>query len=272
MKKYNGYALVTGGDGGIGYCIAEQLAMNGYNLVLVARNEAELNKAKEHLTSKYKVEVLVFIKDLTEADAAKEVFDYVQGKGIHIALLVNNAGFGEWGLFGESKCQQQIDMIELMCRAVTELTWLFLPGMIKKGEGGIILVSSFASRIHMPKFAVYAACKAFTSSFGTILNFELQSKNIDVLVVCPSVTKTKFYRQKEIKEPVDRGQAHLLAYKYRTPEKVAEHAVKSLGKKIEIVDGGLLDKFFFYSGAFTPLKAQRLIMRLYFKYVYKLTY
>ena len=272
MKKYNGYALVTGGDGGIGYCIAEQLAMNGYNLVLVARNKAALEKVKEQIASKYKVDVIIFIKDLSEITAAKEVYDYVQEKEIHIALLVNNAGFGDWSLFEDSKCEIDVKMIELMCTSLTALTYVFLPDMIKNGEGGIILISSFASRIHFPKFAVYAACKAFVSSFGITLNFELQSKNIDVLVVCPAVIKTPFYKEGELKGKLEQGQKKLLGLKFYSPEKVAQQIVKSLGKKIEIVIGGLLEKFFFYIHPFTPLIIQRWMMRNYYKKTYKLKY
>lgn len=272
MKKYNGYALVTGGDSGIGYCISEQLAMKGYNLVLVARNKTDLDKAKEQLSSQYKINVLIFIQDLTETTSAKNVYNFVRKKNIHICLLVNNAGFGIWGLFEDSKCDVEVKMIELMCSSLTALTNLFLPDMIKKREGGIILVSSFASRQHLPKFAVYAACKAFVSSFGTTLSFELQSKNIDVLVVCPAVMKTPFYKEGELKENLNRGQKKFLGFKYHSPERVAEQIVKSLGKKIEIVVGDFLDKFFFYSMAFTPLIVQRWVMRIYYKYTYKTTY
>lgn len=272
MKKYDGYALVTGGDSGIGYCIAEQLAMNGYKLVLVARNEAALEKARDHFSSKYKVDVQVFIKDLTDPNASKEVYEFTQRKGIHIALLVNNAGVGAWSLLENSEYDDETKMIDLMCRSLTQLTYLFLPDMIKKGEGGIILTSSFVSRLHIPNFAVYCACKAFTSSFGITLNFEVQSKNIDVLVVCPSVTKTRFIQRKVFGEVVAMGDAKFLGFKIHAPEKVAELAIKSLGKKIEIIHGNLLDKFFFYSGGFTPLPVQRVIMRFYLKYIYNNTY
>lgn len=272
MKKYAGYALVTGGDKGIGYCIAEQLAKNGYPLVLVARDEAALEKAKGQLAGKYKVDVLICVKDLSEANSSQEVYDFVEGKGIHVALLVNNAGFGAFGLLEDSKHELQTKMIDVMCRSLTELTYLFLPSMIKKGEGGIILISSFVSKIHMPNYAVYAACKAFTSSFGITLNYEVQSKNIDVLVVCPAAIKTNFYNSTETKELMKRGQAKLLGFKYHTPEYVAKQAINSLGKKIEIVNGNLMDKFFYYSMAFTPLPIQRMIMRAYLKKVYEKTY
>jgi short-subunit dehydrogenase len=272
MKKYDGYALVTGGDEGIGYCIAEQLAMNGYNLVLVARDEPALEKARDHFSSKYKVNVLIYVKDLADRNDSKDVYEFTQSKGIHVALLVNNAGVGIWGLFEDSKYEDQINMIELLCRSVTALTNLFLPDMIKKGEGGIIFISSFVSRMHVPNFAAYAACKAFESSFGTTLNFEVQSKNIDVLMVCPSVTKTRFIQRKGFAEVIARGDAKFLGFKIHAPEKVAELAIKSLGRKIEVIHGNILDKFFFYSLAFTPLPIERVITRLYFKYIYELEY
>jgi len=272
MKKYDGYALVTGGDTGIGYAIAEQLAMNGYNLVLVARNGDELNKAKDHLSLTYKVEVLVFIKDLTEPKSATDVFEFVHKKGIHIALLVNNAGYGSWGLFENSDREIDYKMVELMCRSVVELTYLFLPNMIAKGEGGIIIVSSIASRIHFPNFAIYGACKSFESSFGISLNYELQSKNIDVLVVSPAVVKTHFYERAGSKNDMEANMGHPLAFKYFSLEKVAEQAVNGLGHKIEILNGSFKDKFYFYSTAFMPLKVERLVRRLFYKYVYKITY
>lgn len=272
MKKYNGYALVTGGTLGIGYSIAEQLALNGYNLILIARHEDDLNKAREYFTSKYKVDVLVITKDLSQPNASKEVYDYLQEKKIHVALLVNNAGFGAFGLFADATRESNINMVELMCRTVVDLTYLFLPAMINAGEGGIIIISSIASRTYFPRFAVYGACKTFEASFGTTLNFELQSKNIDVLVVCPSVTATQFYEKSGSAQIVEHGSKKLFGLKYHPAEEVAKRAVNNLGRKIQVFNGNFLDKILFYSGAFTPLKLSKAIMRLYMKYVYKQIY
>jgi short-subunit dehydrogenase len=272
MKKYHGYALVTGGTIGIGYSIAEQLAANGYNLILIARHEDDLNKAREYFTNKYKVEVLVITKDLSQPNASKEIYDYLQEKKIHVALLVNNAGFGVFGLFADSSRESNINMVELMCRTVVDLTYLFLPGMINAGEGGIIIISSIASRTFFPRFSVYGACKTFEASFGTTLNFELQSKNIDVLVVCPSVTATQFYEKGGAAQVVENGSKNLFGLKYHSPEEVAKQAVNSLGSKILVFNGNFVDKILFYSDAFIPLKLSRAIMRLYMKYVYKQIY
>lgn len=272
MKKYDGYALITGGDKGIGLAIAEQLAQNGYDLFLVARHADELKDAKTSLTKKYKVDVLTLVQDLTEPKAAENLFSFAQKKGIHVALLINNAGFGHWAFLEEANHELEINMVDLMCRAVTDLTYLFLPDMIKKGEGGIIMMSSFVAPVHMPKFAVYAACKAFESSFGITMNYELQSKNIDVLVVCPAVIRTDFHSTAGTKADVEKGESNLLGFKYHSADEVAEKALNSLGKKIRVVVGNLMDKMFFYSSALMPPKLERFVLKNYYKYVYKTHY
>ncbi len=273
MKKYDGYALITGGNKGIGYAIAEQLAENNYNLVLVATHENDLERAKEHLSNKYNVDVQILPKDLSQPNSAHEVFNFVEEKGIHVALLVNNAGFGAWGTFEKSDHESDVKMVEVMCRSVVELTHLFLPNMIAKKEGGIIIISSLASRQHFPNFALYSACKSFEASFGITLNFELKSKNIDVLVVSPAVTETKFWeRTGWDMDLMEKTMSHPFALKYINPKRVAKEAVNGLGKKVEVFTGNILDRFLFYSTAFQPLKVERWIKRLYLKHVYKIKY
>ncbi|HPT21881.1 MAG TPA: SDR family oxidoreductase [Bacteroidales bacterium] len=186
-------ALITGASGGIGLELARIHASKGDNLVLVARSGDKLSEIKSEFEAKYNVSVRFLVRDLSVPHAAIKVYDEVTNHGIEIDYLVNNAGFGDFGLFAESDWDKQERMININITALAHLTRLFLPGMIKRGEGRILNVASLAAFTPGPTMAVYFASKAFVLSFSEALNNEVKGKGITVTALCPGSTESKFH-------------------------------------------------------------------------------
>ena len=186
-------ALITGASSGIGETFAEELAKKNHNLILVARSQDKLNALAARLSSNYQVQAEVIVQDLTKPSAAKTVFDLVRAKGMVVDLLINNAGFGDYGAFCDRPLHKQMSMIQLNIAAVVELTGLFLPSMQQRSSGAIINVSSIAGFQPIPYMSVYAASKAFILNFSEALWAENKDTGVNILVTCPGPTESKFY-------------------------------------------------------------------------------
>ena len=187
-------ALITGASSGIGAAFAHELAKRRYDLVLVARSVAKLEQMAQQLQTQHQVMVEVLVQDLTVPDAATKIFDKVNHKNIAIDLLINNAGFGDFGLFSESSRTRQLEMIQLNVLALVDLTHQFLPLMKQRGSGSIINVSSLAAFRALPCLSIYAATKAFVLSFSESLWAENKKHGIRILALCPGRTDTEFFR------------------------------------------------------------------------------
>ncbi|MBT2690961.1 SDR family oxidoreductase [Bacillus sp. ISL-47] len=182
-------ALITGATSGLGLEFVKLFAKDGFNLVLVARNEQKLMEVKEAFNH---IEVTIISKDLSVPGAAREVYDEIGKRNISIDVLVNNAGFGLMGNFDELDLQKQINMIQLNITALTELTCYFLPAMKERNSGRILNVASTAAFQPGPLMAVYYATKAYVLSFSEALVEELSDYAITVTTLCPGATKTNF--------------------------------------------------------------------------------
>ena len=185
-------ALITGASSGIGKELATIHAERGGNLILVARSHDKLNELKAELEKKHGVQVSIISKDLSATGAAKELFNEVQSLGIQVDYLMNNAGFGLVGKFHELPWERQLQMINLNMVSLTELTYLFLQGMVARNNGKILNTSSTAGLIPGPLQAVYFASKAYVSSFSNAIAEELHDKNITVTALLPGATETGF--------------------------------------------------------------------------------
>lgn len=185
-------ALITGASSGIGKELAHIHAERGGDLVIVARSEAALQELKSELEEKHGVSVQVIVKDLTKAEAAKELYDTVRESGITINYLCNNAGVGGRGKFHEREWEQDRAMINLNIMALTALTRFFLPEMVNRNEGRILNTSSTAAFMPGPLQAVYYASKSFVTFFSNALSEELYDTNITVTALMPGATETKF--------------------------------------------------------------------------------
>lgn len=188
-------ALVTGGSSGIGRAIAEELVARGVRqLVLVARTEEKLNKAaKEIQAFTTGLTVRTVQADLTSRDAPEKVQQEIQGLGWNLDLLVNDAGFGRKYVFGEDlQNDTSLACIDLMVRAVVELSLRFLPGMVERRKGGILNVGSTACYQPVPYTSIYAASKAFILSWSQAIREEQRHRDTGVRVaqIVPGVTET----------------------------------------------------------------------------------
>lgn len=184
--------LITGASSGIGLELAKCFAADSTRLVLAARNTAALEALANELRQKHNIEVLVLTADLSQPESPARIFEDLQGRGITVDVLVNNAGFGAQGTFAHLPLSRQIEMIQVNISALTHLTGLFLPGMIQRRRSGVLNVGSVAGYLPGPGMAVYYATKAFVRSFSEALAGELTGTGLTVTGLYPGPTATNF--------------------------------------------------------------------------------
>jgi uncharacterized protein len=185
-------ALVTGASSGIGDAYARALAARGTHLVLVARRRDRLEELATALRDRHRVQVEVLPADLTDSLNVGEVAERLQATHEPIDVLVNNAGFGTTGDVVDIDAERLADEIDLNVGALVALSRAALPGMIERGVGAVVNVSSIASFQPAPKLAVYAATKAFVTSFSESLAEEVRHHGVRVQALCPGLTRTEF--------------------------------------------------------------------------------
>jgi uncharacterized protein len=186
-------ALVTGASSGLGEEYAMQLALRSKHLVLTARREDLLRGLADRIRNAHpRVEVTVIAADLVRPEERLRLVEELFRQALVPDLLVNNAGMGDYGEFVSADWQKLESMIRLNMEALTHLTHALLPGMIRQGRGAVMNVSSLASLLPIPDFAVYAATKAYVTSFSEALRLELRNHRIPVLAVCPGPVHTGF--------------------------------------------------------------------------------
>ena len=187
-------ALITGASSGIGYELAKIHAAKGGNLVLVARNKAKLDELKVELEKQFNISVYTIGKDLSIVDAALEVYNETSEKGIQIDYLINNAGFGDFGMFAETEWEKELQMINLNITALTHFTKLYLKDMLKRKSGKIMNVASTAAFVPGPTMAVYCATKPYVLSFSEAVDNEVKEFGVTVTALCPGATETGFMK------------------------------------------------------------------------------
>jgi len=228
-------ALVTGASTGLGAVFAEALARQQYELTIVARNQARLVALAERLQHHYGVAVQVMAADLTHADALRQIETWVNTASC-LDLLVNNAGFGTIGPFAQLDVNEEEAEICLNVVALMRLTRAALPGMLARGHGAIINVSSMAAFMPGPYDATYAATKAFVNSFTEALHEELRGTGVYVQALCPGFTPTEFQQRAGVKS------ANIPAYAWTTPEAVVEASLQALRHGQLLCVPGLLNR------------------------------
>ena len=193
-------ALVTGASSGIGAAFAKRLAQDGYDLILVARRQERLDALARELMAIHRVNVEVLAADLSKPDDLRGVEKRIRD-GAALEMLVNNAGFGGYMPFVELAPDKAEELIRLQVLAVTRLCRAALPGMIARGHGSIVNVSSrlaFSGPMgstQLPKRATYAGTKAFINTFSQLLQSELDESGVQVQALCPGVVQTEFHEQ-----------------------------------------------------------------------------
>ncbi len=186
------YVLITGASSGIGLELAGIMAEKGHHLILVARREDRLLALKNKLESQFNIKVMIVVMDLSIPNQAKVLYQYCIDQKLIVNCLVNNAGYGDYGLFDISKLETYQNMLQLNIMALTDLTALFLEGMKKRKSGRILNVGSIAAFQPIPNFSVYAASKAYVMQFTEALNYELRGSGVTVTLLSPGVTETGF--------------------------------------------------------------------------------
>lgn len=248
-------ALITGASSGIGKELAKIHAAKGGDLVLVARREKELTELKKSLETEYKISVLVITKDLSDTSTPAEIFGETEKLGIQVEYLVNNAGFGGHGFFHERELEKDLAMVNVNITSLMLLTRLYLPGIVKRGTGKILNVSSTASFLPGPLQAVYYASKAFVTSFSQALAEELKGTGITVTALCPGPVATEFFDTANLE-----GVKMLKTQKAMTPAKTAVIGYRDMMKgRLLSFDNGLLK---FSLLRIVPFVPQRWVLKM----------
>ena len=224
-ERYGGWALVTGASSGLGECYAEALAERGFPLLLVARRAERLEDLAAKLRKERGVDVEVVVLDLADPAAADRVAAAAGDR--EVGVLVNNAGFGFSGRFADGDPAADARMVQLNCGTVVALTHRFLPPMLRRGRGAVIVVASLAGHQPTPWFAVYGATKAFDLAFAEALWSELRGTGVDVQALCPGSTRTEFSVRAHISRPPDGDD----------PRAVVEEGLRRLGRGPSVVTG-----------------------------------
>lgn len=232
---------------GLGLALARVFARNGFHLVLVARSAQLLESAAGVLSQQFPIRVKTIIQDLTQPEGPEFVFQQVQQWGLEIDVLVNNAGFGEYGPAWEIPAGRESAMIQLNIQALIRLTRLFLPEMLRRRSGKILQMASTAGFQPGPGMAVYFATKAFVLHYSEALAVELQGSGVSVTVYCPGPTQTGF-----------EAAAHLEASRLfhwlpvANAEAVANRAYHSVMQRKTVVIDGWWNRFLIFTERFFP--------------------
>jgi uncharacterized protein len=254
--------LITGASSGIGLelarCFAaEQFANDNGRIILVARNTPALESLAAELCRDWKIEVTVLTADLSLPETPKRIFSELSAQKINVDVLVNNAGFGAHGSFVEMSLPRQLEMLRVNITALTELTGLFLPGMIQRKRGGILNVGSVAGFLPGPGMAVYYATKAFVLSFTEALSEELRGTGLKVSVLCPGPTESNFGN-------VARGQkVRQVNTSKMSAEAVAQYGHRAFRNGKVTAIPGLQNKMFVFLNRFAPRWLPRKIINFY---------
>jgi uncharacterized protein len=250
-------ALISGGSGGIGLEIAKVLARKGFDLVLVARTRDALEAAAGQIEGKYDVKAHVFAADLRRREAPEEISDFLRNESIPIQILVNNAGFGLGGEFAETELTRELEMIQVNIAALTHLTKLFLPAMIKAKTGHILNVASTAAFQPGPLMAVYYATKAYVLSFSEALAEELRNSGVTVTALCPGPTRSDFAKVAQVTE------SRLFSlFGIADAADVAEYGVRAMMHGTRVAIPGIRNKIVAQANRFAPRAVTAKIARI----------
>jgi uncharacterized protein len=192
MKEY---IVITGASSGIGLEMAKQLASKNYNLILVARSEDKLLKLQQELIAECNVDVKYLLFDLSEHNAATDLYQLIKETNYSVTGLINNAGFGDYGNFVEMPLKKDEEMIAVNITALVGLTKLFGADMVKAGKGRIMNVASLLSFLPFPYYSLYSATKSFVLAFTETVAAELQGTGVTLTALCPGTVETPFHNE-----------------------------------------------------------------------------
>lgn len=245
-KNWRGrWALVTGASAGIGVALARELAAAGANLLLTARRRGRLDQLAQSVEHTHAIKTKVFSTDLAQPDAPQKIRAFADEQGIAIEILINNAGFGQYGELTQVDVHRLLDMVQVNCTSIVHLTRLFLPDMVQRRRGDVLILASTAAFQAVPYISTYAATKAFDLIFAEGLAEEMRSHGIRVCALCPGSTESEFHAVA--------NQERFTAKHQETAEKVARTGLEALAAGKSYVISGL--------GNYLGAQSQRLVPR-----------
>jgi short-subunit dehydrogenase len=237
MEEKRHYAVVTGGTSGIGYELARLLAQDNYNLVLVARDEEQLQYVSREFMTDFGVNVIPISRDLFNPENAFAVYREVVDRGIQTEVLINDAGQGYYGQFLETDLHKELDIIKLNICSLVVLTKLFLKDMVARKSGRIMNLSSIASKAPGPWHSVYHATKAFVQSFTEAIHSELKDSGVTITALLPGATATDFFNKADMLES-----KIVQEEKMEDAATVAKNGYEALMKGDDMVISGIKNK------------------------------
>ena len=229
-------AIVTGAASGLGYELALLLIKDDYSLILVDIDAGKLNEVKLFLNREFKSQVTILIKDLSQPQAARGIYDEV--KHLSIDVLINNAGFGLFGTFANTNWERESEMLHLHILTTTHLTKLLLPSMISRKSGKILNISSLAAFQPGPLMSIYYASKSYILSFSQAIANELNGTGVTVTALCPGPTKTSF--QNEVSNNCADNK---ISFNMACPKGVALYGYRAMQKGQTVAIPGFINKF-----------------------------
>jgi short-subunit dehydrogenase len=252
--------LITGASVGIGRALAYEFAKRGYQLVLIARRETQLNELASDLNTQYGVQSTVMVADLNTDAAVTQIISALIEKNIQIEVLVNNAGLGEYGYFANNKIGRIAEMVQINIMALVKLTHALLPSMRARQSGYILNVASTAGLVAVPMMSVYAASKAFVVHFTEAIAIENRDVNIHMTILCPGPTLTEFAKSAHMADakPFSAPLMNIMS-----AHEVAKIGVEALFKHCAICIPGWRNRIMLRLGGLLP-KAWRHFLTYYF--------
>lgn len=248
------YSIITGASQGIGKALAQQAAAAGHNLILLSLPDENLSESGTEISDRYGVDVHCHETNLTEDGAIEDFFNWCHHSGFEIDMLINNAGIGLQGEFIDSNEEDTQTMMKLNMEVVSSMTRNALPYLRQHSRSYILNVGSIISYMSVPYKALYAATKSFVLTFSNALRYELKDTPISVSCVCPGPTLTTQKRTEQVRQLG--WKANILV---KTPEEVAQEALKGLKKGKRTIIPGITNKFMVGLGKYLPMGIQLMI-------------
>ena len=250
-------ALITGASSGIGLELARVFAADGIDVILSARSEDKLNALAKEVSEAHGVKAEVIVADLSVPGEAQSVYDRVKENRWEVDYLVNNAGFGVYGVFAETDWTVEADMLNVNIVALTHLTKLFLPNFIAKGQGRILNVASTAAFQPGPMMAMYFASKAYVLSFSEAIATELAGTGVTVTALCPGATETRFQSAAGAT-----GSRLFEMRKLPAGADVAKYGYSAMQKGKRVAVHGVMNKVLAQANRFAPRRLSTAITRI----------
>ena len=246
---FNGkWALITGASSGIGAALARELAAHGAKLILTARRRDRLDALAAELAAKgpdTRIETRIIVADLNDPSAPGQIFAATEGAGIEVDILVNNAGLGQYGAFITSDADQESSMVRVNCEAVVRLSRLFLPPMVERRRGWMLVVASAASFQPVTYLSTYAATKVFDRFFALAVGAEVARFGVKVTALCPGTTESEFIQVARANQFLNRNQ--------QSAQDVARIGIRALARGQRTISTNLTGKLRSFLVRFLPL-------------------